>query len=398
MDQTRTYQLLSQILRVDDPVESVPIETTPFSTEQWKAICHCATLHGVAPLLHRHLAQQTSGLWAPPAIAQTLEAHRHATAHFNLRLYSQLARVLEVFQSGGIPVVLLKGAHLARWVYDSVTLRTMGDLDLLVPKPQLEQAESLLLQAGYRRARHAGGRHRLPDRHQLSPLVKPGAVPIELHGAILRTHNPFAIDLDGLWKRVRPISLAGIETLVLSVEDLLLHLCLHTSYQHGFSQGIRPLYDIAEVVRGAGGQVDWDILVHRCQEWSIQAHTYLPLYVTQKLLGANVPADLLNELKPISADSLDLTPFQRRLLANHKDFSSHFDHLVGVWQWKPKAPPSLLRKIFLTKGKLARIYSPDAKASLARLYTLRFQDLLLRYIFEPVRSSLGSRPKAKHRR
>ena len=45
--------------------------------------------------------------------------------------------------------MLLKGAALAITVYDSIGLRPMGDLDLLVPEERLAEAVARLKALGY---------------------------------------------------------------------------------------------------------------------------------------------------------------------------------------------------------------------------------------------------------
>ena len=50
----------------------------------------------------------------------------------NMRLYKQLENFLDKFATEKIPVIMLKGAHLAWTVYPNMALRPMADVDLLV--------------------------------------------------------------------------------------------------------------------------------------------------------------------------------------------------------------------------------------------------------------------------
>jgi len=55
--------------------------------------------------------------------------------------YQELSDVLKQLQRGGIEVIVLKGAYLAKTVYQSEALRVIGDMDLLVKPADLSKAE-----------------------------------------------------------------------------------------------------------------------------------------------------------------------------------------------------------------------------------------------------------------
>lgn len=53
---------------------------------------------------------------------------------------------------------------------------------------------------------------------------------IELHWRISFEEDPVVFNIDYLWQRARPARIANVEMLALNFEDLILHLCFHTSY------------------------------------------------------------------------------------------------------------------------------------------------------------------------
>jgi hypothetical protein len=67
--------------------------------------------------------------------------------------------------------------------------------------------------------------------------VKKGAPIVELHWTILEEEEPFSIDVEAMWARSVPAEIAGVGVRGLSVEDLLLHLSLHLTYQHRLAGG-----------------------------------------------------------------------------------------------------------------------------------------------------------------
>ncbi len=76
-----------------------------------------------------------------------------------------------------------------------------------------------------------------PAAQHLTPLVRDGVARIEIHWNITPPLDPNAINPEELWHRAVPWSSGNTSALGLSLEDLLLHLCFHASFQHRFRSG-----------------------------------------------------------------------------------------------------------------------------------------------------------------
>jgi hypothetical protein len=61
----------------------------------------------------------------------------------------QLAQVLAALAGAGLPALVVKGAAAGAF-YPDPALRAYGDLDVLVPRTQVDQAEVALNGLGYR--------------------------------------------------------------------------------------------------------------------------------------------------------------------------------------------------------------------------------------------------------
>ncbi|MGE0044046.1 MAG: nucleotidyltransferase family protein, partial [Vicinamibacterales bacterium] len=75
------------------------------------------------------------------------------------------------------------------------------------------------------------------------------------HWDLAPLDTPLGVPVDAVWQRARPFSLGRVEVRGLGAEDLLVHLAHHAIWQHGFTQGLRPLVDAAWVL-AAGPGVD----------------------------------------------------------------------------------------------------------------------------------------------
>jgi hypothetical protein len=256
-----------------------------------------ACAHSVAPLLRRRLLQQRLFAALPEPARARLDAVYVDSAARAMARYRELERLLERFADANVAAVALKGIYLAKAVYAEPALRPMADIDLLVRVDDLEQAQSLLFAQGYARpdserpvGDYVGSSIHLPG------FERAGGHRIEVHMAIESPDAPFAIDLDGIWRRVRPWSVEGRALLALSAEDLLLHLCLHGMYHHRFRIGLIALTDIDQVIRRE--TPDWKVLAHRARTWGAQTPVFLGLMLASRLIGAPVPAEVLAALAP----------------------------------------------------------------------------------------------------
>ena len=128
------------------------------------------------------------------------------------------------------------------------------------------------------------------------------------------------MDVDGLWRRARPITVGWAQALILAPEDLLLHLAIHNAAHHDFTNfGIRPLCDIQEVLRRYNGEIDWAMTCQRAHEWRAAKYLYFMLTLSQQLLGIEVPEEAMLHLRPANADPRFIQWAWRRMLALEKE-------------------------------------------------------------------------------
>jgi hypothetical protein len=179
----------------------------------WQAILEQATSLGVETLVYAGLKLVSESGQPPEEIVEQLGHAYRRNAARNLVLMDDLGRVLTALSEMGIPVIVLKGAALAELVYSGVGLRKMVDLDLLVQRPDLDTAESLLQRLGYR----AMGSHSEWDRHHhhIIPYMSPtGSSVVEIHHHIHRQTPLLAVSVRDLWSRAGHARIASVPTQV----------------------------------------------------------------------------------------------------------------------------------------------------------------------------------------
>ena len=351
----------------------------------WDRVVKLACENDLGPLLYKRLQQlRPDGRTRGPLAA--LKAMYCATAIRNTLLYRELETLLRALGTLGAPVIVLKGAALADRVYRDRALRPMSDVDLLVGKERMLDVEDLLGRMGYAvEELKPGDKAWCYERHyhlvfcrQVNASFR---MRCEIHWLLERPTRPFTIDTEGVWTRALPASVANTDVLVLSPEDLLLQLCLHTC-KHRLVGGFRAFCDIAEVITHSGQNIDWQLVLQRARQWQIDPFVYVPLHLVQRLLGADVPEWVLDALHPEDFDERTLDAAMREVLEDRQSASLFSDFFQIRYGHSLAERAAAIRKAF-SHAAIARRYGLAANSmAIYRHYPQRLRDLARDYGFE----------------
>jgi len=345
----------------------------------WDQLATVSYAHGIAPLVYHSLVESDSiGLVAMTAV-QKLRSSYYANAARNSFLFDSLKKLLLALRQEKIDLIVLKGAALAETVYSHRALRPMNDIDLLVRKEQLSKVESKLLDMGYLFDGHGKTKEFYLEHRYHWVFAKRSDISIEIHWHIKRPEGPFSIDIDGFWERAQWTKIAGVDALVLSPEDLVLHLCQHF-WKHSLAGGIRPLCDIAETTRYYGDGIDWTKIANSSSEWGMNAGSYLVLSLARELLDAPIPKGFLSDIMPVNFN-MEVIDWARGAVLGYGECPLIFPDLVKLF-WKGRSAKerwAVLRKILSRKTVAG--YAADTSASKRAYlyYPLRVKHLLTRY-------------------
>lgn len=246
----------------------------PAHHPQWLAWLQAQRL---APLEHYWL------LRAAPDIAIPASSHRQLVVGYLtsqaqwLQLKHETVAVLDILaEEPAIPVILLKGIALAASLYPDPALRSMGDIDMIVPAERVEEATRRLCEHGYeRREIELAPGFNDAHLHHLS-LVRIKSVPflrIELHTTFPwfgGQHERAA--LDWFWHHTETFAFEGRHTLLVDPTALMLQLSAHAILQHsGMETRLIWFQDIDLLWRRRSDDILWDEMVGRAQAWGLEA-------------------------------------------------------------------------------------------------------------------------------
>lgn len=278
-----------------DPARLDRAALTGLSAADWEALASRARRQRVRPMFHRRLLASGGPAIVPAATWADLTDACMSIALFNMFLHGELALLVRAFDAEGIPVVALKGMHVATALYGGIGQRETNDIDLLVPRACLERAGAVAQANGYASTQPFSVATDVAIAHHLAPLTK-GRARLEIHWSIVEPRRPYSIDPAPLVERSVALAVPGASLRALAHEDLLLHLCAHSAYSHRFEFGLRSLCDVAMLVERHGDTIDWASVVHRADVWRWSRAVHLTLDLARDLLGARVPAEVCRSL------------------------------------------------------------------------------------------------------
>lgn len=163
-----------------------------------------------------------------------------------LLLERLLIQTVDCLESAGVPVRVLKGSAVAHLDYPDPTMRTFGDVDVLVPGEWFDAAVDCLDRQGHTRL-HPQPRPGFDRRFSKGTSFRTtDGLEVDLHRTF--TMGPFGIrlDLGQLWETSAEFSLAGRRMEALSQEERLLHACYHAVLGE-MRPRLMPLRDVAQI-------------------------------------------------------------------------------------------------------------------------------------------------------
>jgi len=176
-----------------------------------------------------------------------------------LREYREIMKNLE---KTGVKAILLKGLSMENLYPDGI--RTFCDIDLLVKKEDMGKTGRVLNRLGY--AGNVEPRPGAIDIRKTAGYMKKGRIPlmVECHYRLGPCPYMDRITTSSLLRDAREVEIGNRKTLVLSCEDLLIHLALHI-FSHIPDPCVISACDIRQLVKYRGVMIDWEVFLSKVE-------------------------------------------------------------------------------------------------------------------------------------
>jgi hypothetical protein len=233
----KELRLIFQMIKQDQTVDE-----NWFLEVNWDKFYELVIHHRVYPIFYTILKKRYEQ-YIPQTIMNSLGRVYQSNTFKMLHLTAHMEKFSKICKDNNIPLLVLKGPILAQDLYRDLSLRTCGDLDVLIPIKDLDKADNLLLEQGFKKDDYI--QTVLNDwkwrHHHVTYFHSEKRIKIEVHWRL----NPgpgIEPSFKDLWERKRECFLTNHPVYYLGREDLLLFLVSHGA-RHGWSR-FRWLLDI----------------------------------------------------------------------------------------------------------------------------------------------------------
>lgn len=272
---------------------------------QWNQLMRLTrSTKSMAKLAHRvGLANLDAQL--DPRVLDHLVASRVVAAQHQRVVRWESNRIVAALGNAGYDIVFLKGVAYVIADLPAGQGRLVSDVDIMVPKAHIEDAEARLLAAGwapmkldaYDQRYYRQWMHELPPlRHRARKNV------LDVHHTILPESGRLRPDPEKLFAAARPIpGFNNPHVKMLAPTDMIAHSAAHLFQDGDLAGGLRDLLDLDDLLRhfGANEPDFWTTLVKRAKELDLHRPVYYALRFTSRMLQTPVPEAVLIESKKI---------------------------------------------------------------------------------------------------
>lgn len=213
----------------------------------------------------------------------------------DLRFEVVFGEIRNLMEKEGIPLILLKGPHLAHVIYDNPGERPYIDLDILVKPRDFKRAARILCENKFIPLEE--GDRNLATKAQTNHWVFSSR-----YGQMIELHRGFtglarhSSDLDKWFARAEEFSFGQTPALGLGTEDLLCHLCLHIGKSFFYLIEKKHIQDLDMLIRKR--TIQWEAFIQRCRETRSKAIAFYCLLSAQARYDTPIPVEVLAALRP----------------------------------------------------------------------------------------------------
>lgn len=265
----------------------------------------------------------------------------------------EVEQVRLALNATGIEPVLLKGGAYLMAGLPAAQGRLFSDLDILVPRAHLAEAEATLMLNGWATTHHEpyDQRYYRAWMHELPPMLHIRRLTVlDVHHAIVPATADLKPDSALLLAAALPVpDCPGVR--VLAPPDMVLHSATHLFYNEEFSHGLRDVSDLDLLLRHFM-QVPafWEQLLARAAALGLTRPLHYCLRYSAHLFATPVPPHILNAAAAATAggwrdrlmDSLWLRVLRTPHPSARAPWAGLAEQLLYLRAHWHRMPPSLL--------------------------------------------------------
>ena len=272
-------------------------ELPPLAATTWPELLAQADSEGVLVLLEHRLAFHP-GYAALPAdlINQIQRAAKHGLMD-QLPFQSEQKKLFQALNQAQIPFLVMKGAALGNWLYDSPNYRPVTDIDLWFKDQKTVKSLAEILQPlGYIRIESSGG---LTSFEQAFDKDFNGTkIRLDAHWALFNSAIlSESVSYQSAYSRAMTVTIQGQNVKALGIIDALINSIGHRALKHLARQAVtlKWLYD-QYLLFNTLEPVQWQELIARCAQAGISDLALEAIEQSQTNFKTMIPLSVIEAL------------------------------------------------------------------------------------------------------
>lgn len=266
-----------------------------YSGEEWELLLRQARASGILSRLF--FFWERFGLFESPdfVIPHLNSAQKYWVSQKRIVNW-ELYNLQKVFKQLGMPLILLKGTAYSVANLNAGLGRVFNDIDILVPKPRLQEVKEGLKWSGWFSELLNSYDQSYYERwmHELPPLrhIQRGTT-LDVHHNIMPETCTLCPDANLLLKVV--VNIPDTNYWMLMPEDMVLHSACHLFWGGEFENGLRDLSDIDLLLREFSDKDSgfWQKLIDRAGVLGLGKPLFYGLRYTSKMLKTPIPESII---------------------------------------------------------------------------------------------------------
>lgn len=276
-----------------------PARGASFSLADWDLVVRAARGARLLGVVRARLDRAQLLESVPPPVRAHLDSAWRVAAYRRQMVLREMQAVAKVLQPRGVPLILLKGGAYIAQGLGCADGRLPEDLDLLVPRERLDEAEHALLEAGwtFEKTDPYDQHYYRAWSHELPAMRFPGhAIELDVHHTILPPTGRVRPDARALIEGAVPVP--GSPFRALSPADQVLHACAHLFQDSDCAGRLRDLVDIDALIRDHSiAPGFWSALLARASQGGFGRCLWYAMRYCSAWLDTPVPREVTSELE-----------------------------------------------------------------------------------------------------
>lgn len=242
----------------------------PLAESDWLELVAAAEEEGVIVLLAHQLDKHAGVSEISAGLLSLIKQAAKFNVMEQLSFQSEQKSLFQALNQAGIPFLVMKGAALGNWLYESPSLRPVTDIDLwFADRRTVFALADILRPLGYARAESVGDLlsfEQAFDKDVNGRIIRIDAHWAMFNSAILSTNQSF----EAAYAQAMPVTIQDQDVKALGITDALINSIGHRALKHlvGQANTLKWLYD-QYLLFNALNATHWQELVNRCNQAGI---------------------------------------------------------------------------------------------------------------------------------